>query len=99
MNTLLKVAIVSSLVLVLVPYSLANEWVPSDIIRMLETEYSLPDSSKPMSISKNMRTDNLWTMTAAKQGAIPSVQHSTLNEWVPSDIIRMLETEYSLPDS
>jgi hypothetical protein len=93
MNTVIKLLLVAALALALAPHSLANEWVPPDIIRMLETGYSpepmvrTPDSSGPTNISKNMRADNPTTMTNGKRRATPSVQRSTLNEWVPIDML------------
>jgi len=36
MNTAVKLSLVAALALILVPYSVANELLPPDIIRMLE---------------------------------------------------------------
>ncbi len=94
MKTLVKLALFSALVWTLVPYSFANEWVPQDIIRMLETEYLLnaaggsPDSSVRTNLSKIMRADIPTTMTNGKQRAISSVQYSSPAESWPFDVIR-----------
>ncbi len=86
MNYVVKLFLAAAFALTFVPHSLANEWLPPDIIETIETGAFLeaagfpPDSSGPTNIYKNRRADNPTTMTNGKQGAIPSAQHQSLNE-------------------
>ncbi len=84
MNILLKLAIVSALALMLVPYSFANEWVPPDMIKALERPSFQPDliAKGPTNVVANNPTNIGKTQ---KQGEAIPVQGSWLSRWVPFD--------------
>ncbi|MGO9118417.1 MAG: hypothetical protein ACLQPD_12530 [Desulfomonilaceae bacterium] len=89
MNRTLKLLVVAALALVLVPHSYANELLPPDVIRMIEVPALQPDSLAPKDSPKNRGADNPADIkTSGRQGAGPLVQCSSLDEWVPLDIIR-----------
>jgi len=90
MKLLIKLILVPAFALMLVPYSLANELLPPDIIRMLE--------APTLQINVLITGDGPKIASAGNPSAIksdgmhrsrPVVQHQSLNELLSSDIIRM----------
>jgi len=99
MNGALKLLVVAVLALMLVPYSYANELLPLDIIRMLEAPALQPDLLATKDSTKNRTADNSTDIKKlGEQQTSPVVQYQTLNEYLPPDIIRMLEAPAFQPD-
>ena|SRR5271157_5285291 len=100
MNYSVKLFLVAGLALMLVPHSFANELLPPDIISMIEAPALQPDSLGSKDSPKSRGADNpADTKKSGKQGTSPVVQHSSLNELLPPDIIRMIETPAFQPDT
>jgi len=92
MKTAVKLSLVASLALILVPYSDANELLPPDIIRMLEAPAIQINVLAPKDSSKIMSSDNPTDVKKSGEGQTSLVvQRQSLNELLPPDIIRMLE--------
>ena len=92
MNTAVKLSLVAALALILVPYSVANELLPPDIIRMLEAPAIQTNVLAPKDSSKIMSADNPTDVKKTGEGQTSLVvQRQSLNELLPPDIIRMLE--------
>ncbi len=89
MNRTLNLLVVAALALMLVPCSYANELLPPDIIAMLEAR---PIQADPIGSTGSVQQKSLDNptdvKTSGKKGASPVVQRSSIDEWVPLDIIR-----------
>ena len=89
MNTLIKLFLVAALALLLAPRSLANEWVPTDMIKAAHSSVLQPDR---LVVKNDLKFRSAGISAdfgkSAKQGAKPVVQHTPMNEWVPIDILR-----------
>ncbi len=76
-----------------------NEYLPPDIIRMLEAPPYQPAvlaiKDSPKDRTANNTTD---IKKSGELGTSPVVQHQSLNEYLPPDIIRMLEAPAFQPD-
>ncbi|HTY23061.1 MAG TPA: hypothetical protein VMC85_08015 [Desulfomonilaceae bacterium] len=90
MNSAVKLLLVATFALILVPHSFANEWLPPDIIRMLEAPAIQPDVLGTKNNPRIMLADNPADIKkSGEQRTRPMVQHQSLDEWLPLDIIRM----------
>jgi hypothetical protein len=89
MNRTLNLLVVAALALMLVPCSYANEWVPPDMIAKIDAR---PLQADPIGLTVTALNRGLGNptniKTSGKQGASPVVQRSSLDDWVPLDIIR-----------
>jgi len=89
MNRALKLLVVAALALVLVPYSYANEWVPPDMLVMVEAG---PLQAAPIGSTASGQIRSLDNPTDVKKSGKrvinPVVQYTPMNDWVPLDIIR-----------
>ena len=106
MKHVVKLFLVAAFALMLVPYSPANEWLPPDILTMFEAPAVQPPLLGTKDTPKNRSANSLINIKKAeKQGTILAVKHSPLNEWVPSgnewvppDMIRLIEAPAFQPE-
>ncbi len=90
MNYAVKLSLVAVLALMLAPHSLANDWVPPDMIKALTTPASQPDRFVMKNSLKFTGADNpTFISKSVKQEAKPVVQHTPMNERVPPDMLRL----------